>query len=220
MKNHKSKTEYIILELINHLPFSIFGVVAGIIMIGLLNFVAIVSGGENLLKAASTELFHVFHPIHVLLSAVATTAMYWKHERSLLKAIIIGMLGSILICGLSDTVFPFLGGNLLGVKMHVHICIIEHYKMIIPFALFGVLVGLTIGNTIEHPTEYSHSMHVFVSSAASILYLISYGLNDWVHYLGGVLIITLLAVMIPCCLSDIVFPLTCTHKKCGCSGDL
>src|SRR3989339_181337 len=86
----------------------------------------------------------------------------------------------------------------------------------LPFSILGVIVGFTIGNALERPTEYSHSMHVFVSSAASILYLISYGLDSWVHSLGGVLILTILAVMIPCCLSDIVFPLTCTHKKCGC----
>jgi len=92
MKNHESKGKYVLTELINHLPFSIFGVVSGIMMVGLLTFIAIVAGGELLLKEASSELFHVFHPIHVLLSAVATTSMYWKHERSLLKAIIIGTL--------------------------------------------------------------------------------------------------------------------------------
>ncbi|MBU1997710.1 MAG: hypothetical protein KKF78_11240 [Candidatus Omnitrophica bacterium] len=185
MKQKNNKAKYVLLELINHLPFSIFGVVSGIIMIGLLTFVAIVSGGEGLLKHASGELFHVFHPVHVLLSAVATTAMYWKHERSLWKAIIIGLLGSILICGLSDTVFPILGGIILGADMHIHICLFEHSLLVLPFAILGIVVGLTIGNTLERPTEYSHSMHVFVSSAASILYLLSYGLDSWVYSLGG-----------------------------------
>ena len=182
MKQVNSKAKYILLELINHLPFSIFGVVTGMIMVGLLTFIAIVSGGEGLLNHASEELFHVFHPVHVLLSAVATTAMYWKHERSWIKAIIVGMLGSILICGLSDTIFPFLGGILLGAQMHIHICVFEHYQLVVPFAILGVIVGFTIGNALERPTEYSHSMHVFVSSAASILYLISYGLDSWVHW--------------------------------------
>ena len=219
MNKLKNKAKYILLELINHLPFSIFGVVVGIIMVGLLTFVTIVSGGESLLKNASSELFHVFHPIHVLLSAVATTAMYWKHERSILKAIIIGLLGSILICGLSDTIFPILGGIILGADMHIHICFFEHYEIVLSFAIIGIVVGLIIGNTLKRPTQYAHLMHVFVSSTASILYLLAYGIENWVYSLGGIFILTILAVMIPCCLSDIVFPLTCAHKKCGCTSD-
>ena len=36
--------------------------------------------------AASFMIFHLFHPIHLLLSAIATTAMFWRPERRLFKA--------------------------------------------------------------------------------------------------------------------------------------
>ena len=60
----------------------------------------------------------------------------------------------------------------------------------------------------------AHGIHVFVSSIASILYLISFGLNGWTDQVSGVFVVTIIAVMIPCCLSDIALPLACSHNHC------
>ncbi len=213
--HNNSKPKQILIELIHHLPYSIFGVCIGIVFAGILTFFAILMQAEKLLPQASQELFHVFHPAHVLLSAVATTAMFWKHDnRNVVKAIFIGLFGSITICGISDIFFPYFGGLILGNSMHFHICIIEEPGLVFPFAIVGVLAGLAVTKSFEKSTEYSHSAHVFLSSVASILYLLSYGLQDWIHSLGAVFIITILAVMIPCCASDIAFPLACTHRDC------
>ncbi|HOL34695.1 MAG TPA: hypothetical protein PKW86_02325, partial [bacterium] len=58
----------------------------------------------------------------------------------------------------------------------------------------------------------------FTSSIASILYLIGYGLTDWIDKIGAVLVFMVFAVVIPCCTSDIVFPLIVTggEKKQHC----
>jgi hypothetical protein len=213
-KPKENKARYVLKELAQHLPFSIFGVSVGIILMGILTFFAILLQAEHLLPTASEELFHIFHPSHVLFSAVATTAMFWKHERNLLKAIMVGFIGSIVICSLSDVFFPFIGGLMLGADMHVHVCVLEEPQLVYPFAIIGVMGGLLVTNTFERSTEFSHSAHVLVSSMASILYLLSFGFSDWIHALGSVFIITIIAVMIPCCASDIALPLACVHKNC------
>ncbi|MFA5088686.1 MAG: hypothetical protein WC552_06590, partial [Candidatus Omnitrophota bacterium] len=210
----KDKVRYVLGELGNHLPYSIFGVALGLVLMGLLTFFAILLQSENALGRASEELFHVFHPIHVLFSAVASTAMFWKHEKRIWKAAFVGVFGSVVICALSDIFFPFWGGLLLNVDMHLHICVLEEPFLILSFAAVGVLAGFLITTAIERSTEYSHSLHVFVSSVASILYLVSFGLNGWTDMIGGVFLITIVSVVIPCCVSDIVFPLFCLHRGC------
>ena len=216
----ESKMRYVLVELGYHLPYSIFGITVGLLAMGVLTFLAILMQAEHLLPDASGELFHVFHPAHVLISAVATTAMFYKHEKRVLKAIVVGFFGSIVICGLSDIFFPFVGGVFLGVEMHTHICILANPGLIVPFALVGVAAGLLVTKSFEKSTQYSHSAHVFVSSVASILYLLGYGLTDWIHAVGGVFLITIVAVMVPCCASDIIFPLACVHRDCQHSTEL
>lgn len=210
----ESKLRYILVELACHLPYSIFGITVGLIAMGILSFFATLMRAEHLLPEASRELFHVFHPAHVLISAVATTAMFWKHEKRIVKAVIVGLAGSVTICGISDIFFPFIGGITFGSPMQMHICIIEEPGLVFPFALVGVIAGLLVTKSFEQSTQYSHGAHVFVSSAASILYLLAFGLTDWIHAVGAVFLITIVSVMIPCCASDIVFPLACVHRNC------
>jgi len=94
----RSKLIQVFVELGRHLPYSIFGVTAGMVMMGVLTFLAHVTGGSRELVPASAELFHIFHPAHVLFSAVATTAMFWKHDNhNWLKAIVIGLMVGALI---------------------------------------------------------------------------------------------------------------------------
>jgi len=93
------------------------------------------------------ELFHIFYPTHVLFSALATTAMFWQKEKKFFKAIAVGIIGSVGICGISDIFIPYLAGYLLGTHMHLHVCIVEHPQLIIPFLALGVAAGfLAPGN--------------------------------------------------------------------------
>ncbi len=198
-------------ELRDHLPYSIFSVAAGMIILGFLTFGTQIFGAGNI-SGPSRGLFHVFHPVHILFSATATTAMFWRHEKRFLKAVIIGFIGAVGICGISDIFIPYIAGFLLGVKMHLHICIIEHPSLIFPFVVTGIFTGFIVPDTTEKSTIFSHAAHVFVSSMASILYLISFGLTDWIHAAGMVFVYMVLAVIIPCCTSDIIFPLLVTKE--------
>lgn len=197
-------------ELQIHLPYTIFSVSAGMLVLGLLTFVATLLKAQDI-STPSQQLFHIFHPVHMLFSATATTAMFWRHERRLLKASVIGFIGAVAICGISDIIIPYISGSLLGVKMDLHICIIEHPMLILPFVAMGIFAGFVVSSEIKS-TIFSHSAHVLVSSMASILYLVSFGLSDWILVSGLVLIYMVLAVMIPCCTSDIIFPLLLTKK--------
>lgn len=227
-------------ELLDHMPFTIFFTAAGIVLAAVLTFIGITSGGLSLERhhhtnaanvensvvaserehtpeeaptrfiSASNMIFHTFHPIHLLFSALATTAMFFRYERNIWKAIITGFLGSVGICGLSDVFLPYLCGNLINMEgIKFHWCLIEHPQMVLPFVFLGIVSGLFASGVINHSTIASHSAHVFVSSAATLFYLISYGLFDWYggDRLPAVFLTVILSVSIPCCLSDILFPL-------------
>lgn len=204
--------KYVLVELKEHLPYSIFSVVIGIIILGILTFSAEIFGASDI-SNPSRELFHVFHPIHLLFSATATTAMFWRYEKKLFKAVVIGFVGSVGICGISDIFIPYISGFLMGMKMTLHVCILEHPGLIMPFVVAGLFTGLMVPDTTRRSTIFSHAGHILVSSMASIFYLISFGLRDWVHLVGLVFIYTVLAVMVPCCISDIVFPLLLTRRS-------
>ena len=168
------------------------------------------------------SLFHLFHPVHMFFSAAATTAMFWRYERRLLKAVVIGIVGAVGICGISDIIMPYASQFLL-VKLgaleprqplHLHICIIQHPGLVLPFAVIGVAVGLGAALAVERSTLFSHSLHVLSSTMASIFYLISpFGRTDWIDGVGFVFLLVVLAVMIPCCASDIVFPLALARPE-------
>ncbi|HOK79669.1 MAG TPA: hypothetical protein PK303_02890 [bacterium] len=213
------KNYHIWQELRHHLPFSILSVSFGLMGMGILNFLAYSVQVQDI-SFPSVELFHIFHPAHLLFSATATTAMFWQHEKKFFKAIITGFIGSVVICGISDIVIPYLSGLLLGAQMEFHICIIEHPLIVLPFVILGIIVGFLAPGTLEKQEGviFSHSLHVFTSSIASILYLIGYGLTDWIDKIGAVLVFMVFAVVIPCCTSDIVFPLIVTggEKKQHC----
>ncbi|MCM8773008.1 MAG: hypothetical protein NC926_03180 [Candidatus Omnitrophica bacterium] len=208
------KFKYIVESLTHHLPFSVLSVSIGLIFASIMTFLTELFGIENP-SYYFEEIFHVFHPIHMLFSALATTAMFWKHEKKFLKAFLIGIVGSAGICGISDIFIPYISGFLLGVKMELHICIVKHPQLILPFLFLGVFIGYVAPETLEKSEGviFSHSLHVFISAVASIFYLISFGLFDWIHRIGAVLIYMVLAVIIPCCTSDIIFPLLFTKRS-------
>ncbi|MDD3726397.1 MAG: hypothetical protein PHI44_04310 [Candidatus Ratteibacteria bacterium] len=208
------KSVHIWKELRHHLPFSVLSVSIGLMFVGIFTVITEMLGVFDI-SPYSEELFHIFHPVHMLFSAIATTAMFWQHERRVFKAVVIGFVGSVGICGISDIIIPYISGFLLGAHMQLHICIVEHPHLILPFVFLGILMGFLAPGTLEKQEGviFSHSLHVLVSAIASILYLISYGVTGWIHRIGIVLIYMVLAVVIPCCTSDIVFPLLFTKEE-------
>ncbi|MDQ7778894.1 MAG: hypothetical protein RDV41_04190 [Planctomycetota bacterium] len=187
-------------ELGHHLPFSVASALAGVLLV-----VALSAFG---LDSSAYRFFHVFHPAHMLLSAAATTAMFWRHDRRIVRAAAIGFVGSVGVCWISDVGLPYCGGLLLGANMEIHLCVVEHPPLILSAAVIGIVCGLVAAEAVRRSTFYSHSAHVLISSAASTLYLTSFGISiAEPAMIGWSVPIVLVSVMIPCCFSDIVFPL-------------
>ena len=89
--------------------------------------------------------------------------------------------------------------------------------MVVPFAIIGVVLGVITAEVFmdRKSTIFSHSGHIFISTMASLIYLIAFGFLGWMEDLFISFIIVVLAVVIPCCFSDIVFPLMFVDKKAG-----
>jgi len=193
-------------ELKRHVPFTMFGAVTGIIIMIVVVF-------SNASREVSNALFYTLHPLHVVLSALATISMYKLHGKGKLwVAILIGYTGSIGIATLSDAIIPYLGGGLLNVQMEFHAPFIETAKM--PFigiakwkiVNFSAALGIALGY-LKPETKFPHFGHVLLSTWASLFGFTAFGIANWVPLLPFVFLFLFLAVWIPCCVSDIIFPL-------------
>ena len=208
----KDRLGQILEELKEHLPYTLFAALVGVGLLALINFAAVLTNRQSQLPEASRGLFHVFHFSHLFFSAIATTATFWRHERRFLKTVGIGFFGTVLPCGTSDIAFPFIGGRILGVPMVLHICLVQHPLVVLPFVFAGIWVGFVLP-PIQRSTFYSHAVHVLLSSIATMLYLISFGIADWLKFAALIFLLLFAAVMVPCCTSDIIFPLLFTRRQ-------
>ena len=198
-------------ELKNHAPFTALGAVTGIIIMAIIVF-------GKVPAETSYIVFYSLHPLHVVASAIATTAMYQKYGGGKIwAAILIGYAGSIGIATLSDALIPHLGGVLLGIKMEFHIPFIETAKMpVIGIAKWQIvnsaaLAGITLGY-LRPTTKIPHLGHVLLSTWASLFYFTAFGTAWWIPLFPFIFLFLFLAVWIPCCTSDILFPLLFTRK--------
>jgi hypothetical protein len=190
---------HIAAELKEHIPFTALGAISGIIIMVIIVL-------ANVKPEISQIAFFTFHPLHVLVSALATTAMFTKHGNGkLLAAIAVGYSGSIGIATLSDSVLPYLGGALLGIKMEFHIGFIQEWWLVNPLALIGIAIGY-----LKPTTKSPHYGHVLLSTWASLFYFTAFGIANWIPLLPVIFLFLFLAVWLPCCISDIVFPLLFT----------
>jgi len=198
-------------ELKNHAPFTALGAVTGIIIMAIIVF-------GKVPAEISHVAFYSLHPLHIVASAIATTGMYQKYGGSKIwTAILVGYAGSIGIATLSDALIPHLGGVLLGVKMEFHIPFIETAKMpVVGIAKWQIinsaaLAGIILGY-LRPTTKIPHLGHVFLSTWASLFYFTAFGTAWWIPLLPFIFLFLFLAVWIPCCTSDIFFPLLFTRK--------
>jgi len=187
-------------ELREHVPFTALGALTGIILMAI-----IVLG--NVPIHISHAAFYTLHPLHVLLSALVTTAMYVRYKKAKVwLVILIGWTGSIGIATISDAMIPYFGGTLLHAQMEFHVPFIEEWWINL-LALAGISIGYW-----RHTTRIPHFGHVLLSTWASLFYITAFGIADWIPLLPFVFLFLLLAVWIPCCTSDIVYPLLFLRK--------
>lgn len=209
----QKKLAQIMHEFQHHFPFTIASCLATLIGLGVyteLLLPTLNASHPTLISTAGfSGFFHILHPVHVFLSAAATAAMFWQYDRRLIAAVLVGFCGSVSLCALSDIIFPFVGGKLLTTQMDLHLCVAEHPALVLSFSIMGVATGI-FGAAMLHTrtiSTYTHASHVVVSTAATVIYLIGFGLTNWIPALVPVFIILVFSVIIPCCASDIFFPL-------------
>jgi len=202
----KFKTKEFLHELKHHLPFTaIATAIAIIIVILVLNF---------LKQGVSETTFEILHPLHVIASAIVTAAIFYKHKKNIFQATLVGILGAIIIGSISDIIFPYIGGLILNMHMHFHLPIFEKPILILGSALIGSIIGIS-----TKLTKIPHIIHVTLSVFASLFYILAFGTNFTLIKFIGIFIIIIIAVIVPCCTSDILFPFFFLGKRiktCNC----
>jgi hypothetical protein len=222
-----SKAKHILIELKGHAPFTCIGAFLGILFMLLF---------RNMDSSGSHLLFSIFHPSHVILSAMVTTSMFKVHKlkKKIFLVIIIGYFGSVGIATFSDIIIPHLGAKVVGLEMPthnqihekdshnddlkseemdsvkrgqneggIHLGFIEEWYIVNPAAFLGILLAFFLPRT-----KLPHAGHVLISTWASSSYLLM-TLTSEMSIVAAFAIFTTLfiAIWIPCCISDIVFPL-------------
>jgi hypothetical protein len=190
----------IIHELKHHLPFTAFATIIAIIMVILFQYL--------LQKQISENLFEIFHPLHIIASSIVTAGIFYKYKSKIIPALLIGITGSIIIGSLSDIILPWLGGNILSLGTSFHLLLIEKPALILAVAIIGSSLGIS-----TKITEMPHFVHVFLSVFASLFYLLAFSSDFNLVYFIGAFLIVLVSVILPCCISDILFPFFFLGKK-------
>jgi len=189
-------------ELKRHAPFTTFGATTGIVIM-----VIIVLGSVP--AKISYNAFYILHPLHVVLSALVTAAIYKLYTHGHGKfwmAALIGYTGSIGIATLSDAIIPYIGAYLLGIKMPFIIPFIAKC-WINPLALIGITIGYW-----RPKTRFPHAGHVLLSTWASLFSITQHRITISGWMFPFIFLFLFLAVWIPCCTSDIIYPLLFVKK--------
>jgi len=193
-------------ELKEHAPFTVMGALTGILILILIMF----GGFLKIVHSFDETIFFILHPTHVFLSGWVTTTLYMRYgKKKLWLAIIIGMTGSLGIATLSDSIIPLMGEILMQLpNAEAHIGFIDEPIITITPAIIGVAVGYFIKTT-----KLPHLGHVLLSTWASLFHVImAMGATVVWWQFGGIFVFLFLAVWLPCCLSDIIYPLLFMDK--------
>ncbi len=197
------KTKEVIHELKHHSPFTL-----------LATLVAIIISLFFYKTKIPESIFEILHSLHVFASAIVTSAIFYKYKKNTFQATLVGISGAIIIGSLSDIIFPYLGMLIFQIKIHFHLPIIEEPIKIILITLVGAITGIT-----TKLTKFPHIIHVAISVFASLFYILTFSTEITFITLILSFLIIFVAVIIPCCISDILFPfffLKEKIKKCDC----
>jgi hypothetical protein len=202
-------------ELMHHLPYAIFSVALGMIVLSLLDYSATLQSlgmtARHAICSGYHMLFHSFHFLHILFAATGTVITFSRFSSNIVKTLLVGTISPAIFCMLSDVILPYLAGRALGVHMDLHICFHRELQNVLPFLGVGVLNGMVL--RYHHSAMLrvfslgSHFTHIFISSLASLFYLVAHGFDQWYPQMGYVFLFLVIAIVIPCTLSDVVIPM-------------
>lgn len=216
-------------ELLHHFPYAVMAVALALMVLSVIN-VFFYSGiseslsggiphahehvhahGEVSHASGMDVLFHSFHFIHILFATSGAMVTFYRYSRNIWMGVLIGAVSSMVFCTFSDVLLPYAAGLILGVHMHLHICFQSELSNILPFLIFGLINGLVMVQIDEFRSEKNslnlHFIHTFISAMASIFYTVGHGLSDFYSQFGLFFALMVVAVIIPCTLSDVVAPI-------------
>ncbi len=192
----------ILVELKNHAPFTLVGAFSGIVLMFIF---------KSMTHHSAHTLFYIFHPMHIFLSAIVTTAIFKLYYRGpsagisyFLKIVVIGYIGSVGVGTLSDSLIPYAGELLLDLPhSHAHIGFIDGWWIVNPAAFAGIAIGY-----FRPTTKLPHSGHVLLSTWASLFHMVmALGISVMWYDYAVLFVFLFVSVWLPCCFSDIAFPL-------------
>jgi hypothetical protein len=209
-------------ELLHHFPYATLSVALALMLLTLI--MVFFDGGitaHQAISACSHEgcshtsgldiLFHSFHFIHILFATSGTIVTFRRYSENILAGLLVGTLSSMIFCTLSDVLLPYVAGRLLGIEMDLHICFATELSNILPFLFVGLFNGWVMTQLPEFRTQenslFLHFLHTFISAMASIFYAVGHGLSDFYSYFGMFYLLMVVAVIIPCTLSDVIAPI-------------
>ncbi len=200
-------------ELFCHFPYAIFSVAFSLAVLSFMVYISFISSAHTTLVCQGSDaLFHSFHFMHIVFAATGTLITYFRFSKNIIRGFIVGAVSSMFFCTLSDSILPYLGGTLMGVHMHLHICFLTELHNVLPFLFVGLINGFIMSRhaSTQQGTYsiFSHFIHILVSSFATMFYLVAHGCTDWYVNIGIVFLFLVVAVLIPCTLSDVVVPMT------------
>jgi len=220
--SRKSIWEIFSHELVHHLPYGTLSVALALMLLSMISVLfglAAISAHHVHdhahdacgMVSGMDILFHSFHFAHILFAASGTMVTFYRYSKNVVAGILVGVVSSVVFCTIADILLPYAAGRLLGVEMDLHICFRSELANIIPFLAIGVINGMIIprgkeGHTEDHSASL-HFIHTFISAMASIFYAIGHGLENFHEHLGMFFVLMLVAVVIPCTLSDVVVPI-------------
>lgn len=211
-EQHEEAHEHTIAsELTHHFPYAVFSVLMGLATLSFISFLSMANLNDQATAKGAHLLFHSFHFMHIVFAATGTLITYFRFSKSIIKGLLIGAATATVFCTLSDSILPYIGGRMLGVPMHFHLCFITELDKIMPFLLVGLLNGYIMSRHNQSKqsfySKFSHFTHILVSSFASIFFLVSHGFVNWSANIGYVFLFLIIAVVGPCTFSDVVVPM-------------
>lgn len=202
-KIHDDHDCSLISEITHHIPYAIFSVAFGFIVLSFVDFFSVSYKNPHL-------LFHSFHFLHLIFATTGSLITFSRFSNNLIKGIIVSLFSSVFFCTLSDVVLPYLAGTMLGVTMHFHWCFLSELTNVVPLLLIGVVNGAVMSR--HNPSAKnvyslgSHFGHILISSLASLFYLVSEGFTHWCSHMGIIFAFLIVAVVIPCTFADVIVP--------------
>jgi hypothetical protein len=220
----------VFVELRSHAPFTLFGAVTGILAMLLF------SRTSPQVSLRLFQVFHPTH-VALSAIVTASLFRLHESKRGFLVVLVIGYVGAVGVATLSDSVLPFFGESMLGVaipthadvhsheagpgdeadhdqagqsqehgpavKPRVHLGFIEDWYLVNPAAMLGILIAW-----FWPQTKFPHAGHILISTWASSFHVLMNTHRDLSAMMFlGIFIVLFIAVWLPCCVSDIIFPM-------------